>query len=40
MNRPDQNTILIGVEANPNPADVTVLERGLFAFEEARLGPP
>lgn len=40
MIRPDRDTVLIGVEANPNLADVAVLERGLFAFEEARLGPP
>jgi len=40
MIRPDQSTVLIGIESNPNPADVAVLERGLFAFEEARLGAP
>ncbi len=40
MIRPDRDTVLVGVEANPNPADVAVLERGLFAFEEARLGAP
>jgi ribosomal protein S18 acetylase RimI-like enzyme len=40
MIRPDRGRLLVGVEANPNLADVAVLERGLFAFEEARLGPP
>ncbi|HLZ65218.1 MAG TPA: GNAT family N-acetyltransferase [Aliidongia sp.] len=40
MIRPDRDTVLIGVEPNPNPSDVAVLERGLFAFEEARLGAP
>jgi GNAT superfamily N-acetyltransferase len=40
MIRPDRDLLHIGIEANPNPNDVTTLERGLFAFEEARLGPP
>ncbi|GGF21526.1 blasticidin S-acetyltransferase [Aliidongia dinghuensis] len=40
MIRPDRDTVTVGVEANPSPADVAVLERGLFAFEEARLGAP
>ncbi|HEV2678822.1 MAG TPA: GNAT family N-acetyltransferase [Aliidongia sp.] len=40
MIRPDRDTVLIGVESSPSLTDVAVLERGLFAFEEARLGPP
>jgi GNAT superfamily N-acetyltransferase len=40
MIHPERDTVMIGVEANPNPADVATLERGLFSFEEARLGSP
>ncbi|HWK46557.1 MAG TPA: GNAT family N-acetyltransferase [Stellaceae bacterium] len=30
----------ISIEQDPAAADIGVIERGLFAFEEGRLGPP
>jgi GNAT superfamily N-acetyltransferase len=32
--------LTLSVEPNPTPADVGVVERGLFLFEENRLGSP
>jgi len=37
---PPQNRLHVSVEEEPAAADIGVIERGLFAFEEARLGAP